>query len=321
MTTWGILGSGAIGSVFGGRLALAGEDVVLIDVNRPHMEAVASGGLVLEAPSGDELLARPRATADPAAVPPLDVVIVLTKGYSVEEAARSIVGSVGEATWVITVQNGLGNDRRLAAVFGPDRVVPGTTTVGGEYLSPGRVRMTPPAADGSAVSHLGIPRSADIAPAGLLEVAERMTAAGLPVEVSPDADTVIWTKLAMAASAAPLCTALRCTVADLWNSDEGRALLRAVFDEIASVAHAEGVALDREATWSHLAGVFGSVGAHPPSMTVDILKGRRTEIDSFSIEIARLGTEHGVPVPLNDALGKMVKLLEASPGIVSSTAG
>lgn len=317
MTTWGILGSGAIGSVFGGRLAAAGEEVVLIDVNRDHMDAVTAHGLKLEAPSGDTVVAHPRATADPETVPPLDVVIVLTKGYAVDEAARSIVGSVREGTWVITVQNGLGNDRRLAAVFGPDRVVPGTTTVGGEYLAPGRVRMTPPAAARTAVTHLGSPRTADSIPEDLAAVADRMTAAGLPVEVIADADTMIWTKLAMAASVAPVCTALRCTVADVWDGERGRELVRDVFDEIVSVAHAEGVDLDPEPTWSHLAGVFSAVGPHYPSMTIDILHGRRTEIDTFSIEIAQRGRALGVATPLNEALGTMVKLLEGSPEIAT----
>jgi 2-dehydropantoate 2-reductase len=316
MTMWGVLGSGAIGSVFGGRLAAAGEEVLLIDVNRDHMDAVAANGLTLEAPSGETVVSHPRATADPSTVPPLDVVIVLTKGYSVDEAARSIAGSVHDGTWVITVQNGLGNDRRLAEVFGADRVVPGTTTVGGEYLAPGRVRMTPPAAARTAVTHLGTPRTTESVPEDLVAAADRMTAAGLPVELIADADTVIWTKLAMAASVAPLCTALRCTVADVWDSEDGRRLLREVFDEILAVAHAEGVALDPEQTWSHLAEVFSAVGPHHPSMTVDILNGRRTEIDTFSIEIAARGQALGVPTPLNRALGTMVKLLERSPGIV-----
>src|SRR5262249_12600339 len=137
-----ILGAGAMGSVFGAHLALAGHDVTLVDVWREHMEAVASGGLELRRPQGESTVVPMGAVHEPARVQPVELVIVLTKTFAGPEALRSIDHALGPETWVATVQNGLGNDRRLAEVIGPERVVPGTTTVGAEQQEPGIVTMS-----------------------------------------------------------------------------------------------------------------------------------------------------------------------------------
>src|SRR3954468_18846932 len=95
-----ILGAGAMGSVFGGRLALAGHDVTLVDVWREHMDAVARHGLTISSSSGETLRAPPRATSDGAELEPVDAVIVLAKGYATRDAALSIEHAVTADTWV-----------------------------------------------------------------------------------------------------------------------------------------------------------------------------------------------------------------------------
>lgn len=305
-----ILGAGAMGSVFGGRLALAGHDVTLVDVWSQHVEAVERDGLALERDGGEPLRARPRACAPADLIEPVDVVIVLTKGFATTEAATSIRRAVMPRTWVVTLQNGLGLDRALAAVFGPDRVVPGTTTVGAEMLGPGRTKMAGPTATGEAVTHLGRPRTAGAPAAELDDLANVLTKAELPTEVDRDADGVIWTKLAMAASMAPVCAVLRCTIGEVWGDERGRALIRALVEEIVAVAAAEDVELDREAVWRHCASTWDRYGDHHPSMAVDVMAGRRTEIDSFSLEIARRAEAHGDEARISRTVGTLVALAE-----------
>lgn len=323
-----ILGAGAMGSVFGGKLSLAGHDVTLVDVWREHMEAVAASGLELRTPDGASTIVRLCAIHEPVRLEPVEVVIVLTKTFASIEAIRSIAHAVTDETWVVTVQNGLGNERRLAEVIGHGRVVPGTTTVGAEQSTPGRTTMSPATAAGTSVTQLGPPRTTTAIPDGVRAIARELTEAGLPTEALDSADLVIWTKLALAGPMGPLTALLRRTVSDVASNEHSLALLRSMFDEIVTVAHAIGVPLDRDASWEHAMETFRGVGPHTTSMAADVLARRRTEIDAFCGEVARLGEEHGVPTPVNWSVWHALKaieltyaegLAELDPGLARST--
>ena len=301
-----------MGSVFGGHLGLAGHDVTLVDVWREHMDAVKADGLDLRRPDGTSVIVPLRAIHDPSLLEPVELVIVLTKTFAGAEALHSIEHALTDGTWVATVQNGLGNDRRLAEVIGPERVVPGTTTVGAEQSGPGVVTMSRATAARTSVTHLGPPRTGNPLPDGVKEVAATITAAGLPTEALDSADLVIWTKLALAGPMGPVTALLRRTVSDVAADEHAFALVRAMFEEIVAVAHATGVPLEEDAAWEHALKTFQEVGPHTTSMAADVLARRRTEIDAFCGEIARLGAEHGVPTPVNWVVGEALKAVEAT---------
>jgi 2-dehydropantoate 2-reductase len=313
-----ILGAGAMGSVFGGHLALDGHDVTLIDIRRDHMEAVARNGLEMRRPDGTSVNVKLGAISDGAELEPVELVIVLCKGFATTEAARSIAHAVGPQTWVATVQNGLGNDRRLAEVLGADRVIPGTTTVGAEQYEPGVTMMNPATANRTSITHLGPPRGAPSLPDGVRTVAEMLTRAGLPTQALESADVVIWTKLALAGPMGPLTALLRRTVKDVADDEHSLAVIREMFDETVAVAHASGIELDRDETWKHCRETFSGAGPHVTSMAADVLARRRTEIDSFCGEISRLGDELGVPTPVNRTVWRLLKATEATYALTLS---
>jgi 2-dehydropantoate 2-reductase len=239
-------------------------------------------------------------------------VIVLTKSFATEAAARSIASAVGPATWIVTLQNGLGNDRRLGAVLGPGRVVPGTTTVGAEQDAPGTARMSPSTAAGLTVTHLGPPRGSPAMPEPVTAVARLLTGAGLPAEALDDADRVIWTKLALAGPMGCLSALLRRSVLDTYEDPRARQILRDLFDEVVAVAGAHGVGLDAAATWAHAERTFRAVGPHTASMAADVLAGRPTEIDALCLEVVRLGGERGVATPVSATVGRAIRAIEAT---------
>lgn len=308
----GILGAGAMGSVFGGHLALAGHDVTLIDIRRDHMDLVRRNGLEMRTPTGESINVRLGAISDGAELQPVELVIVLCKSFATTDAAQSIAHAVGPDTWVATVQNGLGNDRQLGEVLGPERVIPGTTTVGAEQYEPGVTIMNPATANRTSITHLGPPRTEQAVPEGVRQVAQTLTDAGLPTEALDSADVVIWTKLALAGPMGPLTAVLRRTVRDVAQDETSLAVIQDMFDEIVSVANAAGVPLERESTWAHCLQTFSGAGPHVTSMAADVLGHRRTEIDSFCGEIARMGEELGVPTPVNRTVWRMIKMIEDS---------
>jgi 2-dehydropantoate 2-reductase len=307
-----IVGAGAMGSVVGAHLQRAGNPVTLVDVDEQHIGAVQRDGLRVQGwPEGDVVVPI-QATTDPSTLDTVDAMIFLCKGWATHDAAAGVAHALAPDGWAVTIQNGLGNDRILGEVVGVDRAVPGTTTVGAMKNEPGVVIMSPGTAAGESLTHVGPPRSATKIPAGVLEVAATMTAAGLPTEALPDAEEVIWTKLAMAASMGCLTAALRRTVKDVIDDEWAYGLWQDMFDEIMSVGAAEGVDLDAKAVFDHCDKTYRSVGHHVTSMAADVVAGRRTEIDSMALEVARRGAEHGVPTPVVSTIGRVVKSLESS---------
>ena len=305
-----IVGAGAVGSGYGALLARAGAAVTLIDVWHEHVAAIARDGLRLE---GEDEPVRVAATGDPAAAAGADAVLVLTKSFATGAAAAALAPHLGDDAVAVTLQNGLGNDRALASALGRDRVVAGATTFGAELLGPGHVRLAPSAAGGRSLTSLGAPPAGSAAGARVRELARALESAELPVEVRDDVEAVIWRKLALTASAGPLCGLLRRTVADVLAHEATRSVLRRLFDEVVAVARARGVALDATELWAHALATWEGIGSHPPSIAVDIAAGRPTEIDALCGEVARLGEAAGVATPVNAIVAAAIGAGEPQP--------
>src|SRR5580765_1139592 len=113
----GIVGAGAMGSVYGGLFTAAGHDVWLVDVWREHVDAIRRNGLRVSGVSGERTV-RPSATTNPADAGPCELVVLATKMRDLEAAARSIGPMRGSDTAILTIQNGLGNQEILERVLG-----------------------------------------------------------------------------------------------------------------------------------------------------------------------------------------------------------
>ena len=113
----GIVGAGAMGSVYGGLFAAAGHDVWLVDLWREHIDAIRKDGLHVSGASGERTV-RPSATTNPAEAGPCELVVLSTKMRDLEAAARSIGPMVGGDTVILAIQNGLGNQEILERVLG-----------------------------------------------------------------------------------------------------------------------------------------------------------------------------------------------------------
>jgi 2-dehydropantoate 2-reductase len=313
VTTVAVVGAGGMGSVVAGFLARAGVDVVLVGRSPAHVTVVAESGLRLLHPDGSSATVELRATDEPASIGPVDHVIVLTKTFDNGSAAASAAEMSGPATWVTSLQNGLGNVEALEAQLTPGRVLPGTTTIGGRLHEPGVVSMSAMTAAGTSRTDVGPPPGAPAALAGAEELAAVLSSAGLPAEATADIDRRIWAKLALAVMG-PVSALVRATVADTWAHPDGRQLVRTLHDEVVAVAAAEGVALDHAASWANAVATYEGTGAHYTSMATDLIAGRRTEIDAITGEVVRRAERLGVDVPTARAV---VALLRTTQDVTS----
>lgn len=292
-----IMGAGAVGCFHGARLALAGEEVVLI--GRPALvAAVRDRGLRLDS-GGRTVTVQVPATDDPAAVAGADLVLVCVKSGDTETAGRAIAPHVAPGAVVMSLQNGIGNAERLSAVLGRP-VIPAAVYVAARMIGPGHVEHL-----GRGDMMIGdSPASAAIA--------ARMGRAGIPAEVSADTVRAQWSKLVMNCALNAISALTRQPYGPIMDAPGAHPLLRGLVDECLAVARAEGVDLPAS-IWDDVVRLCAAMPGQYSSTAQDMMRGRPTEITHLNGEIVRRGQAAGIPVPLNAMLVLLVGLAETAP--------
>ena len=299
-----VLGGGAMGSLFGGLLSEGGLDVVLVDKWREHIDQITRTGLRITGYGGDRLVPV-AATTDPKTAGPVDVVLVQTKGYHTADAVRSAAAMFRGDAVAISFQNGLGNEETIGEIIGTDHVLGGVTAQGASIVEPGLIENF-----ADLPSHIGELKG------GISErarrIADAFTTAGLRTAVSNDITRDIWKKLMANVAISPLSALCNMRVGEVFDVGEVKETVVQALTEAAAVAKAAGVDLDASETMEMLNKVTGpgGTGGNRPSMLMDVLNRRKTEIDYINGAVVRLGKQHGVPTPVNATLVAAIKGLE-----------
>ena len=285
-----VVGAGAVGGYFGGRLAESGEDVVFI-ARGDHLKALSDAGLRVDSPNGDLVLASVAATDDPSAVGTVDAVLVCVKTWQIPEVAAAIRPLIGADTVILPLENGVEAANQLAVVHGDDHVVGGMCRIMSKIVEPGHI------------AHLGIepfvalgeldnrPSERVARLAGVLE------SAGITVETPRDIHAAIWSKFLFIASFSGVGAVTRSPVGRLRSVTETRSMLESAMREIHSVADANGVELGEDAVSRTMAFMDGLPAEGTSSMQRDILEGRPSELEAHSGAVVRLGKAAEVPTP------------------------
>ena len=298
-----IVGTGATGSVYAGLLASAGHDVWAIDRWAEHVEAIRAGGLRVSGASGDRI-ANPQATTDPHDVGPVDLVVIATKAGQVDSAARAVYPLLGDATIVLPIQNGLGSRERVAAIVGADRVLSGVIGgFGASIVQPGHVHH-----HGMELVRLG-ERAGPVSERVAL-VAEAWRQAGFTVRTYDDVDRLVWEKLICNVAFSGTCALTGMTIgaviddADAWS----------IASTCATEAHAVAVALDVAVCFDDpviWVREFGErIPGARPSMLLDVLAGRPSEVDVINGAIPPLAARRGLAAPVNATVTSLVRAIE-----------
>ena len=299
-----VVGCGAVGSLFAANLAqLDDVEVWAYDVSRTHVDAINEQGLRLSG-AGD-VLGRLTATTDPAALPACEFGIVATKAMHTDRAIAATAHAFASGA-VATVQNGVGNEEVVARHVA--RVIRGTTFPAGKILEPGVVQW-----DVKGPTTLGPfePQPADADE--IARLADACTRGGMPTEAVADARPAQWRKVIFNAATNPVGALTGLSHGRVCERPDLRALVSSLVEEGKAVAAAQGIVLDAdpEELIDHAARPEVAY-EHKASMLQDVEARRATEIDFLNGGIGRFGRELGVPTPLNDAITRLVKGLEAS---------
>lgn len=297
-----VLGSGAMGCLFGGLLSEAGEDVVLVDVWQEHIRALDARGLLLW--EGDEVKTIPvRAVLAGEPVRPADLVLFFVKAYQTGAAADRLAALLGAGGAVLTLQNGVGSADVLAEAVGPDRVLLGATAQGATGLGPGEIRH-----GGSGESVIGAYRGANpFAEA----VAQTFSRAGLSTRTVGRVWPAVWKKLAVNCGINALTALTGIRNGRIPEIPDASALLRDAVLEASAVAAAAGIDLgDPAALAQAVLDVARATAANRSSMGQDVDRRSPTEIDYINGAVVREGARLGIPTPVNATLARLVRTLE-----------
>lgn len=298
-----ILGAGAMGSLYGGYLAKAGQDVTMIDVVPAVVDTLNNDGLRIEEKSGETDTYPLKATMDPVKVGLVDLLLVFVKCYHTEDAIRRAAPMIGENTTVLTLQNGWGNAPRIADIIGEKHVMVGLTYHSATVLGPGHIKHA-----GAGMTILGEfdKKISDRENA----VAVAFRSASFEVTESSEIMDQIWSKLALNVCTLPTSSLLRFTAEKLIEHEGVMDLMRGLLKETIAVARAQDIPLDEEERWAGITGLLKQAIGARASMLQDVENQRRTEIDVINGAIVEAGKRHGIPTPLNDSMVWLIKSLE-----------
>jgi 2-dehydropantoate 2-reductase len=294
-----LVGAGAVGLYYGARLALNGEDVRFL--LRSDYEVVRERGIRLESVAGDARLDEVQAFREPSEIGPVDLVIVAWKATANERLAEVLAPLVGASTQVLTLQNGLGNCERLAAIVGPERVLGGLCFVCLNRLSEGFVRHTA----GGRVT-IGEWRPIAGSPRAR-EMSSRLRAAGVPSEATDSLEAAQWRKLVWNVPFNGLAIAEGGVTTDvLLSQPEVESEVRALMGEVIAAAGALGHDIDPGVIDFEIDRTR-PMGPYRPSSMIDYVEGREVEYEAIWAEPLRRAQDAGVAMPHLEALAARIR--------------
>jgi len=300
---YSILGAGAMGTAFGARLKLAGFEVELLNRAPAHSQAFKQRGLLATLNGKQHTLDISATTVDNAS--PADVVIIFTKSFQIKEALQQMPASLKQAQ-VITLQNGLGNGKQVAAVVGVERTIEGVTMMPAQLLKPGEVVSS------DAAETWLYPASGKAEPL-TEQVGKDFNQAGITTTVTPDVHDFIWQKACFNVAINALCGLTGASPGMLNAYPEGKVLAHEIVDETALIATASGAHVDVEKVHALIEYACANHLKHKPSMLQDLENQRGTEIDALNGYIVELAEQLGVEAPLNRMLARLIRLKQVAP--------
>jgi 2-dehydropantoate 2-reductase len=285
-----VLGAGAVGGYFGGRLAEAGRDVTFL-VRPPRAAVLRGRGLAVASPLGDFTVPVKTATADSLAGS-YDLVILTAKHYDLDAAIAAIRPAIGPATAVLPLLNGLVHIDRLSAAFGGEAVLGGVAYVGAVLTPDGGIRHH------NRLSGIAFGERGGGISSRVRAIADEFAGTKVDAPGSDDVMRDMWEKFVMISAMAGMNCLMRGNVGEIAATDDGAALTRELLDECAGIAAAAGFAA-REDYLARIGAMLTEPGSvNSASMRADLDAGRHSEADAILGDMLRRARGFALATPL-----------------------
>jgi 2-dehydropantoate 2-reductase len=297
-----VVGAGAVGGYFGGMLARARVPVVLI--GRPAFaEAVNENGLRIDSVQFQETV-RAEAASEISAAAGADIVLFCVKTTDTVSVSRELKKHISAESVVVSLQNGVNNVEEIRNASGIE-AIPSVVYVAAAMPVPG------------VIKHLG---RGDLVVGPVNERTEQLASylasGNVPCRVTDNIEGELWTKLVWNCALNAVSALGRSTYGEIHASANALRLVENLVHEVLNVARAKGVhppgLEDPKAALAGAMKIAEQMSGTRSSTAQDMVRNKKTEIDSLNGYVAKLGEKLGVPAPVNQAMHALVKLVEAT---------
>ena len=299
-----VVGPGALGCLLAGLLrSRTKEEIWLIDKSPERAKRIREAGIRIEGMSS--ISTAIGVSADPKEVGPCDIVFICVKSYSTDDACKDIKDLISDKTFILTLQNGIGNVQILNDYFGLKRVIAGVTNHGATLMGPGHVRHA-----GKGDTVIGMYSGKTLGP--VRDAANLLMKCGFETKISKEIDSVIWSKLMINIGINALTGITRLKNGMLIKHDGVRDIMRNSVQEAIKIVKRKRIKLIYDDPIQKVESVCKATAVNVSSMLQDILNAKRTEIDYINGVITRQGKVLGIPTPVNEVLVSLIKTIESS---------
>lgn len=295
-----VVGAGSVGGFFGAHLARQYPSRLSFLLRQRTLDAVRARGLTIRSGTGT-FTVHPAAAADPRELPKPNLIILAMKAYDLNVVLDQLTPVISEETVLLTLQNGIDIEDRIAARFRRESIVGGVAYIYSKIVEPGVVEHYKRGA--IAIGELTGDNGSRV-----LEIADLFKQAGIPCHVSEDIRRTKWEKMCWNCVFNPLTVVIDDRVSAALAHPELLEMIHRIVEEVAAVSAGLNVPLppdmaDRVLRWTH------EIRDIHTSMYDDWKAGRPTEIDSLNGYIVRKGRELGISTPINLALTGLIKAI------------
>ena len=301
-----VIGAGAMGSIYAALLADAGHEVWAVDTWRAHVDAINARGLRVEGASGERTVKTVRATTQFADVGLCDLCILATKASGVGPAAQAAAPVIGPDAIVLTIQNGLGAGERIAQHMSNRNVLLGVADgFGASMKGPGHAHH----------NSMKLIRIGELG-GGVTDRLQRIETiwqeAGFNAKAFENITQLIWEKFLCNVTFSAPCTTFNVTVGELMDHPNYWQIALGAMLEAHAIAQAKGVPLSFDNPAAYVTAFGAGMPNARPSMLLDHMAGRASELDAINGIVPVLGRELDIPTPYNDTLTAVLRQREAA---------
>jgi len=296
-----VIGAGAMGSIYGSHLSKHNE-VYLIDTNPDIVKTINTKGLKLQE-NGEDVLYHPNAVCSSKELGKADLVILFVKALYSAAALENNKNIIGKDTYLMTLQNGAGHEDIMVKAASLDHIIIGTTEDNGAILEAGYVRH-----GGTGRTNIGM--LAEDKTGMMAKVKTIFDACGFDTVIRSNIQQLIWDKLLTNVSLSVVTGVLQVKMGFIAEDPSAWDLTKALLTEALSVATAMGLNFNEEEVTERLRKTSKNNPEGCTSIYMDLMNGRRTEVDTISGSVVRSAEKYGVKVPTHKAMVNIVHAME-----------
>jgi 2-dehydropantoate 2-reductase len=294
-----------MGSVYAGLLGRAGHEVWAIDRWQKHIDAIAGTGLAVSGASGSFVVDNLHVGSSVSDAGTCDLFVIATKAADVDAAAAEIAPLLKPDSVVMALQNGLGAGERVARRIPEEHIVIGIAEgFGSSIPQPGHVHH-----EGMRLIRIGEMNGG--LTGRVQELARSWQEAGFNVRAFADVTLMIWEKFLCNVTLSAPCAVFDVTVGELMADPEAWKVALGCTAEAYRLGVAEGVEFTFEDPLRYVTDFAATIPNASPSMRLDHLARRRSEVDAINGQVVALSRERGLEAPYNETLCAILRRRES----------